>query len=185
MVEVKFENGKMRVKSDYNPEFIEKAKCMQGKWNAPFWDFPEENEEVVRNLLLSIYGEDGTPCESVTVDIVLDDYSYGRELTLDTLLIASRHCRDYSVKLSSNAIVVSGRFSGSGGSVKHPAVTHDPGTVVRVKNVPVTIFKKVENMPGISLAKEDSRTRKQKLEKEKAALLERIIEIEAELENLG
>lgn len=185
MVEVKFENGKMRVKSDYNPAFIEKSKNMQGKWNAPYWDFPEENEEVVKNLLLSIYGEDGTPCESVTVDISLDDYSYGRELTLDTLLIASRHCRDYSVKLSSNAIVVSGRFSGSGGSVKHPAVTHDPGTVVRIKNVPVTIFKKVENMPGVSLAKEDSKTRKQKLEKEKATLLERIIEIEAELENLG
>lgn len=178
MLEVKIENGTMMVKSEYNAKFVKKAQNLQGKWEKPYWIFPKENEEPVRNALLEIYGEDGNPCETVSVDIHLDKYRYGNELKLDSLLIASRIYRDYSVKLANNAIVIAGEFCPSGGSRNNPAVTHESGTIVRVKDLPISIYSRVSTIPGVYLADENPDDAYSHLESEKAALLQRIAEID-------
>ena len=51
---IKIEDGKMKVQSDYNKKFIAKARELQRKWEAPYWVFPEENEELVREALSSV-----------------------------------------------------------------------------------------------------------------------------------
>ena len=41
-MKVKIEDEKIYVISDYNKEFIKRARYLQGKWESPYWVFPEE-----------------------------------------------------------------------------------------------------------------------------------------------
>lgn len=68
------ENGLIKVLSDYNQDFVRKAHELNGKWSSPYWVFEEKNEKLVRQILMDVYGEDGTPQKEVTVDIDLDKY---------------------------------------------------------------------------------------------------------------
>lgn len=163
-MKILFEDGKMKVKCDYNYYFIKRAKQLRGKWSAPYWVFDESKEEYVRKALIEIYGEDDTPCEKVTVDIILDQYKYGRILYLDNLPIAERRYRDSDVSLAANAFVVQGSFCSWGGSRNNPAVTHEDGTIVRVENLPLTIYEKVKNLDGVVLVTSDKDKEQEEVE---------------------
>lgn len=151
MIKIIKENGKLKVRCDFNREWIKKAKETQGHWENPYWVFPEENEEIVRNILKDVFGEDDTPGEKVTVDLDLDQYRYGNNLMIASILIASRPAREAAVKLSENALVLKGGFEARGGSTRTPRVTHEEGTVVRVKELPVLLYEKIKDLPGVSL----------------------------------
>lgn len=184
MVEVKVKDGLVLVKSDYNEFFIKRARTLQGKWKNPFWVFPEENEELVRATLLEVYGEDGRPCETVTVDLNLDEYDYDDEVVIDTIVVATRPGRDHAVKLSANVLLLKGEFKSSGGSTRYPSVTAYNGTVIRVKKLPRLLYEKIKNDPGVSLVDTTPEDKKKKLMEEKEKLLLRIREIDCELANL-
>lgn len=181
-MEIKIENGKMKVRCDYNRTFITKAKELQGKWESPFWVFPEENEELVRAALMNAYGEDGRVHDTVVVDLNLDEYSYGHVLKIGSIVLVSRRGRDTPVTVNPRAVVIAGGFSESGGSSNSPAVTHKDGTIVRVKDLPVEIYNQVKDLPGVYKvdldAKENKREKKANLERERAAILKRLSEID-------
>ena len=50
--ELERKSGMIFVKADYNREFIDKAKTIGGLWEKPYWVFPENNEDVLRELCL-------------------------------------------------------------------------------------------------------------------------------------
>lgn len=91
---IKFEDGKMLVETEYNAGFVRKAKELQGKWKNPYWQFPKENEDFVRDALLKFYAEDGRIHDVVTVDINLDEYDFSDTLKLGAVIIAERPGRD-------------------------------------------------------------------------------------------
>ena len=128
-MKTKIENGKIYVQSDYNRDYISRAKGLQGRWSAPYWVFPEENINELRELLLDVYGECGELAEeapvAVTVDLDLDDYKYGAEVTIGSFVAVRRRGRDREVSFADNVMVVSGGFTPTGGSSKHPAVYHE------------------------------------------------------------
>ena len=182
-MKVKIENEKIYVISDYNKEFIKRARYLQGKWESPYWVFPEENREEVKELLLDTYGEADTledeAQQKVTVEIDLDFYTDRKgergELRLDNILIASRMSRDSYVKLADNVMVVRGGFKESGGSRANPTINPKDNTILRVKDIPLKIYERVINERGVKLVSDIDKTA---LIEEKKRLLVRIAEIE-------
>ena len=184
-MEIKFENGRMKVKTEYNRKFIAKAHELQGKWESPYWTFPEENEDLVRDALLWSYGEDGRAHETVIVDLDLDVYEYGDSIKIGSVVIAKREYRDSSVWVDGRAVVISGGFCKSGGSRKNPCVTHEAGTILRVKNIPLPIYEEIKDLPGVKKVdldlEENAKEKKAALEREREALAKRLAEIDRKL----
>lgn len=173
------ENGKIKVQSDYNAEFVKAAKMIQGKWDKPFWVFPEENEPEVRELLMRIYGEDGE--EQERVDIIVDISGMnGQYIDLCGMHLAGRFLRDNPVWLANNVLLIAGGFPESGGSRSNPRVNPEEGTKLKVKGVPIGLYERLKDMPNVELC-DDAEQRKEKLLAEKQRLLERLAAIEAEL----
>ena len=173
------ENGQIKVKSEYSKDFIKGAKMIQGKWNSPYWCFPEENADEVRELLLDVYGECGELSEGneavVTVELDLDEYTDVSDcVRIGSMTVASRPGRDYMVKLNDNTMCIKGGFPESGGSVKNPRVCPEDGTVLRVKNVPVKLYERIKDMAGVSLVNVD----RTKLLEERERLIARLAEID-------
>lgn len=178
-MKVVIENGKMKVESPYNKEFVARAKQLGGKWSAPYWVFSEDNEDFVRTALMAIYGEDGTPSETVKIDVRLEDKYYGQEIIVAGRCIARRRGRDSAVSMENGAILVSGGFEGRGGSVRRPSIDKPKGeTIIRV-SVPK---KALENIDVDYTICETRKIDKEALEREKAELLKRLKEIDAILE---
>lgn len=185
-MEIKIEDGKVKVQSEYNTSFIKGARLIGGKWKPPYWVFSQEDEKLVRALCMDVYGQDGgTPSELVAIDIDLDSYPHDAsgELLLGSMSIARRSDRDCPVKLSVNVVLVAGGFPDSGGSANHPRIAEKPGTVLRVKNVPKPLYERIEDKTGLSIV--DGTIDRAALLAEREALTKRLAEIEAVLTQEG
>lgn len=171
--------------SEYNPMFVRKARALHGTWHKPAWEFDASMKDAVRKALMDCYGDDGTS-KMVKVRIDLDRcccLDYGESMYLaGKCLIATRFSRDSSVKLPDNVFCVDGYFKNCGGSVKHPCVTWEDGTVVEM-DIPETVYDECKDDNGITLV-DDNATKRAALEEEKKKLLQRIEEIDKELSNL-
>ena len=181
------EDGSIKVQSDYQKEFVSKAKLIEGKWKAPYWVFPEENEEQVKALLMEIYAEDGTPQDTVDVMVNISALEDDDVLSLCGRILCSRRYRDGAVKLGSGVMLMQGGFPARGGSSKYPRVAPEEGTVLKVKNVPMSVYERIKEMPNVTLA-DDSENKKalhkKRLLEEKEMLLHRLAEINDKLEAL-
>lgn len=185
MVELKFESGKMKVKTEYNPYFVGRAKELGGKWEKPYWVFSDENEDVVKQELLSIYGEDGAPTKKVRVDVNLDEYEgvKSHSVQIENLVIANRIDHYRKVTLNDGTIILKGGFAKSCGDKRKVLLGQEEGTVLRT-SVPEMIYEKVKDKKGIYLVEEGETSRKRRLQKEREELLKRIAEIDRELEGM-
>lgn len=177
-------DGKIKVKSEYNKDFITKAHELNGKWESPYWVFEEKVNEELEESLIEIYGEGFDDIEKVTIKISLDDYEnpgenfFGQLIKFRTLTLVRRIHRDDPVILSPNTWVVKGKFDKSGGSNKYPEVTWEPGTII---NAEVPLKFTTELPKGVTLLDD---TIKEKLLNEKEKLMNRINEINKQLEVL-
>lgn len=191
------EDNKMEVVSDYNKAFIRKAKDLHAKWNGKGWVFDKEDEELVRDILKSIYGEDGREeVNKVTVRVDLDKLvelegiGYYSEINLFGRTLVRRPGRDYEVKKHDTVKVLAGGFKGMGGSKANPRLEELEGTLLEVKNVPMGMYLNEldrlglkENNDTVYIANKDEEY-KNKLLKEKEELLKRLEEIDKILNNL-
>ena len=73
-MEILREDGKIKVQSGYDRRFVKKAHELNGKWEKPFWNFDEKHEEILNEILISIYGEGLEPVETTEIEIDLDAY---------------------------------------------------------------------------------------------------------------
>lgn len=128
---------------DYDP-FVEAAVALGGNQDGERWTFDLRDEQHVRDLLLELFGVDGSGEDVPTVDIRVDVnavciasetahviYAFGREL-------ARRPARDRAVMLGSGVSVAVGGFPPRGGSVKYPSLWPCAGTVLEVRDVPAS-----------------------------------------------
>lgn len=138
--------GKILVLSPYHPDFPAKAKRLGGRFTtAPEkgWIFDARDEQRVRELLVKVYGTDGTPVPKSQLLTVRTDPSKcdvrgggaGAELWLAGRQVARALGRDSGARLGDGVVVVSGGFS-SGGSVKNYKVAYRAGTVFELRDVP-------------------------------------------------
>lgn len=186
MVKVEVNEKIISVISEYNPNFIRKARALHGVWQRPAWVFDASQSNAVRKALKECYGDDGMS-ELVKVRIDLDKCKllsdgYPSLYFADKCLIATRFGRDSDCKLPSNVYCVEGGFKSRGGSMKHPCVTWGDDTLVEM-TIPQIVYEECKDDPGVSLVNNatDKRT---VLQEEKEKLLKRIKEIDTELANL-
>lgn len=120
-VETKISNGKFKVCSDYNKQFVDAARKMGGKWDGVFWVFDERNMQIVKSTLFDIYGDDGesTP-DTVSIKIRYPEkYSVtGDSVSVLGKVIAKAYGRDSGARLGDNVVMLQGDIR-SGGSVKN------------------------------------------------------------------
>jgi len=158
-VEIQREGDLIYVRSDYNPKFVEKARQLNGqfrKYKGKAWEFNIREEERVKQALMEIYGEDGeTEIKKLDVYVDLSKvdnnsdslYMLGRQL-LHTWGMYKK------VDLGEDVTIESGSVK-SGGSKDYPVVQWEDDTVLLVRGVPETAYKKeMETNPqAISLTK--------------------------------
>lgn len=114
-MEVIKEENKIKVKSEYNEEFISRAHELQGKWDAPFWVFDERTADRLETILKEIYGEGFTPASRTEIEIDLDSfyedcYEDKSTLAYKNIAFATRFGRDSRVTLKGDAYVSVGSF---------------------------------------------------------------------------
>lgn len=174
------ENGKIKVQSDYNADFVKRAKLLHGKWERPYWVFPEENEPEVKELLMRIYGENGDEQEAVDLIVSIGQMDDAQTLSLGGYKLASRRFRDEAVRLGDNVILLNGDFAISGGSAKYPRVSASKDAVVKAKGVPMALYERFKGAGFVRLA-DDADAHRAKLLAERERLLARLTEINAAL----
>lgn len=166
--------------------FVRKARALHGTWNRPAWEFDVSMKDAVRKALMDCYGDDGMG-KNVKVRIDLDTCDLvqhmGNSIYLaEKCLIATRFYRDSEVKLPDEVFCVNGCFCNRGGSMKHPCVTWEHGTVAEM-TIPQNVYEECKDDPGVTLV-EITDTKRAALEEERKRLMQRIVEIDKELSNL-
>lgn len=180
-VKIEKGNGIIRVFSDYSKEFIDAAHELNGRWRDGAWCFNESVEDVLKETLMDIYGEDGSSTKMVTVKFHAPDFEEESELNIGGIQIAKRFNRDSKVRFTnSSAFLVNGKFKASGGSARYPRIDAEPGTVVKC-TIPEAMYERYKDK--LELVTNDNDKKKNLLE-EKEKLIARLAEIEKELSEL-
>lgn len=173
-------SGKLHVSSPYHPDFPELARRNGGRFNRDnsTWVFDPRDEAKVRDILKEVYGTDGSAVgETVTVRLGMGPWTNEQTCWFAGRKVAHRPGRDGEVVLGAGVVIVSGNFSGSGGSMKYPTLGNygEELPVVEVRDIPAghPDLKEYANRLTV-VSKEVSR---EALEEEKATLLARLDEI--------
>lgn len=172
-------NGQLLVKSPYNADFVKKVKEIGGKWNGDVWSVPEENKQLLKDVLIAVYGEGvDEKVQKVTVTYKASDFEdlNSDSIRIGTAKTVTRRSRDYPVSFYFDTIVFKGSFLPSGGSAKYPFPSSEEGTVLRSK-IPVTIYEALEENEKQLLTIEGESQVLVALKEEREKLLKRIEEI--------
>lgn len=153
-MQVQIVNNKVIVKSEYCDELISKSKKIGGKWNRELlaWEFSTNELELVKKMLVSIYGENGIdPVDKVSLRINLDecnkyfeDIREEKEFELFGRMIFVRKGRDREVTIHPTVIIEEGGFPSWGGSNAHPRLNPYDKTIFYIKDVPEEMALKYE-----------------------------------------
>ena len=142
-VSISEDGDKIAVKSPYNDEFIRQAKQLGGFWRNGAWNFLKPAEKPVRDLLIKIYGTDGSPAKMVSIEVDVDDiFNGGSEIIVAGKTVVKKRSRDHAPALN-GAFVTTGSFEEYGGSAKYPNITYREGTRLHVSSVPVSVAKQM------------------------------------------
>jgi len=156
---VKYEDDKMMVQSDYNKQFVDFAHNMHGKWQNNSWVFDKELADDVEKALKDIFGY-GDETVNILIKIKANgeimeglDYNHGTIL-LKGVQICRRAGRDWAVKMAESAYLVSGDFGKSGGSVKNPTCIGYGSTddiTIKFLGFPKSKFEAIEDKTNIEV----------------------------------
>ncbi len=177
------DENKISVQSPYHPDLPKAAKNIGGKWNPSdkSWSFGEQDEQRVKELYLSVYGEwpeDDAEIAKVTLRVkVTETYSkWHSGIYLAGRCLATAFGRDSGARLGNSVIVIDGDGFDSGGSVKNWRTVVKEGTIFELRDIPVS---KIEEAKEVYWAEVSviGDIDKDQLRAEKERLLARIEEI--------
>lgn len=188
MIKIETRDSKVITTTPYDKNFIQAAKSLGGKWQAPNWVFDRRDEERVREVCREIYGTDGTDGPGVTLRVTFEPH---HSVWRDAIRIAGREVaratsRDSGAKLGEGVVLLSGGFA-SAGSVKNWGTeSKSDGATVLIRDMPIVAAQRIieEHPAGVQAAQlEDEApvSDKDALREERARLLARLAEIDAAL----
>jgi len=140
MINVTVKGNRVYVKTPFNGEVVSAAKRIGGKWDQEHkaWHFDRKDEARVREMLVGIYGTDGTPGPTATVRwTVSDKDTVGNELWAFGRCLIRRRARDADPTVGEGVVVEEGEFDPSGGSVKNPRVGINTLMTILIRDVPL------------------------------------------------
>ncbi|TDC95403.1 hypothetical protein E1161_04235 [Saccharopolyspora aridisoli] len=145
------------------------------------WTFDIGHADEVAALCREIYGTDGTPGQLVTITVDLDAYRKHAddpgELYITGRRVLRRPSRDAPVRYGPDITVATGGFPASGGTHRLPRLEAARGTILEVRDVPAAHPDLTKD--GIAVL--DQARDIAALHAERALLIERITEIDAQL----
>lgn len=187
MLRIAVENGRAKVYTPYNPDFVSQIKTIGGhKWDPTekCWTVPEAEIDTVRKCMMDTYGETDISAEdqriTVRVRFNKDDYEEENSYFLFGKMVARAWGRDSGAIVGDDVVFEDGKPR-SGGSMRHWRTVIPQGCVIRIKNVPQAAFEAQEpDKWGAWTAEkiEEEGVSHEALEEEKAKLLARLAEIE-------
>lgn len=184
------ENDLILVDSPYNEDFIKAAKDLGGIWlpSKKVWVFHSKVETALLEELRIIYGYmAGDYYELMQVEIPVWYFASEAEVRIGNYLVGVRKSRDEEVDFFGDWEEVSGRLSPTGGSIRNPKIikTEKDEDIVLRGSLPVATYNRLseEDKEKVTLI-DQAAAQKKALEMEKAELLKRLEEIDAELQNL-
>lgn len=189
MVTLETRDGKIYVKSPYNPEMPSPAKRIGGRWSAPYWVFDARDEARVRELCIKIYGTDGSPAtgDLVTVRCRIFDGDWNKKtggLFLAGRQVACAAGRDSGAKLGGGVVIIEGRGFTSSGSMKNWYTTGRDGTIFEIRDVPrAAAEREIDAWEGleVSIVEPAATDARAALTAQRAALKQQLDEIEAKI----
>lgn len=171
----------IQVESPYNREFVSQAKLIGGRWSAPFWVFDIRDADRVRDVLMDIYGEDGSVQDRVTIRMTLtsEHDKRGGPIVVHGREIASATGRDSGARLGRGIVLIEGKFDG-GGSVKNWSTIVRTDATVLVRDVPRAAADRMLADPELnaSIEPEAPVINRVELESERDRLIARLAEID-------
>lgn len=183
----------IEVYTPYNSEFVFKLKHLIGgnkrwDWEKQCWLLPKDTIDDVRQLMLTVYGENDTErVEHITVRLnIKDDYTNNSpKIVLFAKTIARAESRDYIGTISGGVTYISGGYV-SGGSTKHPKVTIKGNSEIVIRNVPKQLFERELVPEQMTVSIEEKKFIDVKvLEEERKQLKKRIAEIDKLLKEVA
>lgn len=148
MITISTAGQTLTCKTPYHPDFPRAARDLGGKWKDPAWVFDARDAQRVRDLCLDIWGTDGTPCELVTLRVVLAGAAIDRAGNDTEIYIGGRRCAwvfgrdDQRARLGDGVVLVAGRVFGSG-SRNNPDISWSEGATVEVRDIPAEMAANV------------------------------------------
>lgn len=185
--------GKIEVRAEYHPDFPAAVRGLNGKFEKPYWYFDSRDEIRIREICRSIYGTDGTdgtsdkPTATIRATAVDDISQSAAGVYLLGRCIAYATGRDSGARLGGNVVLISGRAS-SGGSVKNWTTVIRKGSMFEIRDLPEGALSLPFNerqwqwqryTPAGSQAEYAT-----SLRQERDRLVRRLVEIDAELDEL-
>lgn len=188
-------DNKIEVIAPYNNSFIKKARMLKGHWNGKGWEFKKEYENIIKEHLMDIYGDDGGIIPKCVVRVNLSkltDINYNKiwddEVRMFGRTLAIRKYRDSAPLLDKTVVLVKGGFSNSGGSRNNPNLKFYDNTILQIDDVPEHLYVKLLNEYDLKddndiIYRVDNKNNIDKLKEEKERLLKRLSEIDDILNN--
>lgn len=172
----------------YDDDFIQGARKISGKFDRPgvvparAWSFATRDEDRVRELCRQVYGTDGSSSDApkLTVRIPVGWRTDAEFRTAGQRLVW-RPGRDMPVRYADGVILFAGGFPSSGGSMRYPSLTPDPGTVIEVRDVPADVAQHIVTQVDGAEIVDSVEARREALTAERAHLVARLETVDAEL----
>lgn len=186
-ITITVDGAQLYLTAPYSPAANADYKGLNGRW-APArkaWKFAANDIEAVRETVRDHFGYDDRPVETVTVRVALEgEFSRGdNELEMFSRTLARRPGRDADVELARGVRLIDGQFDGSAGSTRYPSLGDVDGIVLEVRDVPADHTDLTEE--GVTIMTPDAPaevdTARAALEAERATLIARLAEIDAQL----
>lgn len=135
---IKEVNNQLIVTAPYHPDFAPNARQFNGKWTGNVWIFDPRDTDRICELLIDIYGTDGTyDDELVTIRVTTTDdiAEYRSGLFLAGRCVARAKGRDSGATLGEGVVFLSG-LPDSSGSMKNWTTTIYVNSVFDIRDVP-------------------------------------------------
>ena len=143
-VSLKTIENTIQVKTQYNPAFVDKAKQIGGKFNGntKCWEFDVRNKNLVKNILLSIFGTDGRNNNFVDVLVKVNKrlVSERAPIYLAGRIIAQARGRDTGAKAAEGVSFIN-KEPQSGGSQQYWTTEISPDSEFKIFDLPEGALK--------------------------------------------
>ena len=132
----------------YNRDFVDRIHGIGGaKWNGRCWEVPADAVDLVKRIMVDVYGVSDLGGDTVDVEIRFLKTYYsesGENLIIAGKSIARGFGRDSNVVIDADTRIIEGSIK-TGGSRKYWSVRAIEGTVIMVKNVSRAKLAEVED----------------------------------------
>ncbi|MFJ4960204.1 hypothetical protein [Streptomyces sp. NPDC088739] len=177
-------DGRLVVISPHHPEWAAAVRTLGGRSDGRRLTrtFEAHDEDAVRQALIAVYGTDGSPDETVTVQVHAARWANQQEAFGLGRRIAHRPHRDDPVRLGDGVHILTGAFPRQGGTPTAPTLgsPFDPITaVLEIRDVPA-------RHPGLTQdwwTAPGGTAHRDALAQERARLTARIAEIDTTLDD--